>query len=142
MHCVKNKPKINLNTNHPDYVRYIFLDIVAIFRNNATMKQVFSMHAEVCKTLANPKRLEIIYALKEGELSVGELVKKLGIPKANISQHLAILRQRRVLVSRREGVNIYYRISNPKIVKACALMREVLTEQLMEEGRVVKKAKG
>jgi len=133
--------RINLNTNHQDYVRYIFLDIVAIFRNNATMKQVFSMHAEVCKTLANPKRLEIIYALKEGELSVGELVKKLGIPKANISQHLAILRQRRVLVSRREGVNIYYRISNPKIVKACALMREVLTEQLMEEGKVVKKAK-
>ena len=99
------------------------------------------MHAEVCKTLANPKRLEIIYALKEGELSVGELVKRLGISKANISQHLAILRQRRVLVSRREGVNIYYRISNPKIVKACALMREVLTEQLMEEGRIVKKAK-
>ena len=134
--------RINPNTNHPDYIRYIFLDIVAIFRNNATMKQVFNMHAEVCKTLANPKRLEIIYALKEGELSVGELVKKLGITKANISQHLAILRQRRVLVSRREGVNIYYRISNPKIVKACALMREVLTEQLMEEGRVVKKAKG
>ena len=133
--------RINPNTNHPDYIRYIFLDIVAIFRNNATMKQVFNMHAEVCKTLANPKRLEIIYALKEGELSVGELVKRLGISKANISQHLAILRQRRVLVSRREGVNIYYRISNPKIVKACALMREVLTEQLMEEGKVVKKAK-
>ena len=70
------------------------------------MKQVFNMHAEVCKTLANPKRLEIIYALKEGELSVGELVKRLGISKANISQHLAILRQRRVLVSRREGGNI------------------------------------
>lgn len=106
------------------------------------MKQVFNMHAEVCKTLANPKRLEIIYALKNGELSVGELVKKLGIPKANISQHLAVLRQRRVVTARREGVNIYYRISNPKIVQACALMREVLTEQLMEEGRVVKKAKG
>jgi len=105
------------------------------------MKQLFNLHAEVCKTLANPKRLEIIYALKEGELSVGKLVKRLGIPKANISQHLAILRQRRVVASRREGVNIYYRISNPKIVKACALMREVLTEQLMEEGRVVKKAK-
>src|SRR3989337_1317418 len=100
------------------------------------------MHAEVCKTLANAKRLEIIYALKEGELSVGELVKKLGIPKANISQHLAILRQRRVLVSRRDGVNISYRIANPKIVKPGALMREVLTEQLMEEWRIVKKEKG
>lgn len=100
------------------------------------------MHAEVCKTLANPKRLEIIYALKEGELSVGELVKRLGISKANVSQHLAVLRQRRVVTARREGVNIYYRISNPKIVKACALMREVLVEQLTEEGKAVKRAKG
>ena len=98
------------------------------------------MHAEVCKTLANPKRLEIIYALKESELSVGELVKRLGISKANISQHLAILRQRRVVVSRRDGVNIYYCISSPKIVKACALMREVLVEQLAEGGKLVKKA--
>ncbi|HLA50647.1 MAG TPA: metalloregulator ArsR/SmtB family transcription factor [Thermodesulfobacteriota bacterium] len=105
------------------------------------MKQIFNMHAEVCKTLANPKRLEIIYALKEGELSVGELVKRLGISKANISQHLAILRQQRVVVSRREGVNMYYRISNPKIVKACALMREVLMEQLTKEGRLAKKAR-
>lgn len=98
------------------------------------------MHAEVCKTLANPKRLEIIYALKEGELSVGELVKRLGIPKANVSQHLSVLRQRRVVAARREGVNIYYRISSPKIIKACALMREVLMEQLSEGGRLVKKA--
>jgi len=105
------------------------------------MKQVFNLQAEICKTLANPKRLEIIYALKEGELSAGELVKRLGIPKANVSQHLAILRQRRVVVSRRDGVNIYYSIANPKIVQACALMREMLMEQLKEDGRLVSKAK-
>ena len=119
----------------------IILDIVSLFRNNATMKQVFNMHAEICKTLANPKRLEIIYALKEGELSAGELVKRLGIPKANVSQHLAILRQRRVVVSRRDGVNIYYNIANPKIVQACALMREMLMEQIKEDNRLVSKAK-
>ena len=105
------------------------------------MKQVFNLQAEICKTLANPKRLEIIYALKEGELSAGELVKRLGIPKANVSQHLAILRQRRVVVSRRDGVNIYYSIANPKIVQACALMREMLMEQIKEDGRLVSKAK-
>jgi len=99
------------------------------------------MHAEICKTLANPKRLEIIYALKEGELSAGELVKRLNIPKANVSQHLAILRQRRVVVSRRDGVNIYYNIANPKIVQACALMREMLMEQIKEDNRLVSKAK-
>jgi len=105
------------------------------------MKQVFNLQAEICKTLANPKRLEIIYALKEGELSAGELVKRLNIPKANVSQHLAILRQRRVVVSRRDGVNIYYSIANPKIVQACALMREMLMEQIKEDNRLVSKAK-
>jgi len=105
------------------------------------MKQVFNLQAEICKTLANPKRLEIIYALKEGELAAGELVKRLGIPKANVSQHLAILRQRRVVVSRRDGVNIYYSIANPKIVQACALMREMLMEQIKEDNRLVSKAK-
>lgn len=105
-------------------------------------KEVFELHAEVCKTLANPKRLEIIYALKDGELSVGELVRRLGIPKANVSQHLAILRQRGVVIARREGVNIYYRIANPKIIQACGLMREVLMQQLAEGGRVLKRAKG
>lgn len=121
------------------------LDIVSNIRNNITMKQkvnkklmfnrrVFELHADVCKTLANPKRLEILYALMEGELSVGELVERLNLPKANISQHLAILRQRRVVLSRREGLNIYYRISNPKIMHACRLMREVLMKQI-EEGK-------
>ena len=105
-------------------------------------KEIFELHAEVCKTLANPKRLEILYALKGGELSVGEIVEKLGITKANVSQHLALLRQARVVSTRRDGVNIFYRISNPKIVQACGLMRDVLMEQLAEGSKLVKKAKG
>ena len=121
----------------------IFLDIVSKIRNNETMKkEIFELHAEVCKTLANPKRLEILYALKGGELSVGEIVEKLGITKANVSQHLALLRQARVVSTRRDGVNIFYRISNPKIVQACGLMRDVLMEQLAEGSKFVKKAKG
>lgn len=120
-----------------------FFDIVAIFCNNARVKrQIFELHALVCKTLANPKRLEILYALKEGELSAGELVKRLGITKANVSQHLALLRHARVVTARREGVNIFYKISNPKIIQACGLMREVLMEQLTEGGKLVRMATG
>jgi ArsR family transcriptional regulator len=96
-------------------------------------KKIFELQAEVCKTLTNPKRLEIIHALKEGEKTVTELVNILGISKANVSQHLSILKQRGILKARREGVNIYYSISNPKVIQACTLMREVLTEQLKEQ---------
>ncbi|MBI5562515.1 MAG: winged helix-turn-helix transcriptional regulator [Deltaproteobacteria bacterium] len=104
-------------------------------------KEVFELQAEICKTLANPKRLEIIAALKDGELSVGELVDMLGATKANVSQHLSVLRQRRVVQSRREGVNIFYSINNPKINEACALMKSVLMEQLAEAERQARRVK-
>ncbi|HHN64283.1 MAG TPA: ArsR family transcriptional regulator [Nitrospirae bacterium] len=100
-------------------------------------KRIFEMQAEVCKTLTNPKRLEIIHALKDGEKNVTELVEILGIPKANVSQHLSVMKNRGILKSRREGVNIYYSISNPKVIEACNLMREVLTEQLKERESIL-----
>jgi len=118
------------------------LDIVSRFRNNANMKkEVFILQAEICKTLANPKRLEIINALKDGELSVGDLVERLGITKANVSQHLAVLRQARVVDTRRDGVNIYYHINNPKILEACSLMKSVLMEQLAESEKLARRIK-
>ncbi|MBI5642303.1 MAG: winged helix-turn-helix transcriptional regulator, partial [Deltaproteobacteria bacterium] len=91
--------------------------------------------------LANPKRLEIIASLKDGELSVGDLVERLGITKANVSQHLAVLRQRKVVTARRDGVNIYYSIHNQKITEACALMKAVLMEQLAEGEKIAKRLK-
>jgi ArsR family transcriptional regulator, virulence genes transcriptional regulator len=103
------------------------------------MKQerLFELHAEVCKTLSNPVRLRIINELQDGEMTVGALVKKLNIRQAHVSQHLAVLRQRGVVKTRRDGPNIYYGISNPKIVKACSLIREVLLEQLQNDQSIV-----
>ena len=99
-------------------------------------KKIHEIHADICKTLGNAKRIEILNALDNRELSVSELVDILDISPSNISRHLAIMRQKGILTSRREGVNIYYKISNPKVSKACALMREVLLEQL-EDGRKI-----
>lgn len=104
-------------------------------------KELFKLQAEICKTMANPKRLQIIYALKGAEKSAGDIAEEIGVPKANASQQLAVLKACGVLNSRREGVNIYYSISNPKIVKACALMREVLMEQLEERQSLIKSLK-
>ena len=93
-------------------------------------KKIYELQAEVCKTLANPKRLEIISALKDGEKSVTDLVNILSVPKANVSQHLAVMRNSGVLINRRDGVNIFYSLASPKVTQACMLMREVLTERL------------
>jgi DNA-binding transcriptional ArsR family regulator len=94
-----------------------------------TDKTIIEMQAEICKTLTNPKRIEILNALKNGEKTVTELVTALGASKANVSQHLALMRLKGILETRRNGVNIYYRVSNPKVIAACTLMKEVLYEQ-------------
>ncbi len=94
-----------------------------------TDKSIFEMQAEICKILTNPKRIEILNVLKTDEKTVSELVTALGASKANVSQHLAVMRHKGILTTRRAGVNIYYRVSNPKVIDACALMKEVLFEQ-------------
>src|SRR3990170_4311958 len=93
-------------------------------------KRIFQLHAEICKTLSNPIRLEIISLLRDGKKSVNEIASLTGIRQATVSQHLALLRQRGVVTTRREGINVYYDVANPKITKACDLMREVMFENI------------
>ena len=100
------------------------------------MEEIYELQADVCKIFSNAKRLEIINILKDGETSANELIERTGLSKANLSQHMAILKTRGVILTRREGVNLYYRIANPKIIQACNLMREVLAEQIQEKGRI------
>ena len=90
------------------------------------------MHAEICRTLGSSVRIEILNALGDGEKTVTELAETLGLRQANVSQHLAVLRQRRVVTTRKNGTNIHYRVANPKIIQAIELMRQVLVEQLRE----------
>ena len=108
--------------------------------NKNMEEKMFQMHAEVCKSMANPTRLKIMNLLREGEKSVEELRKRLELPKANLSQHLSILRQRRIVSTRRAGLNIYYKVANPKMIKACDILREVLLEQLQEGEELVRSA--
>ena len=101
-------------------------------------RQIYKLHASICHTLANPKRLEIIDRLRNRELSVTELAQALEICQANLSQHLAIMRQRGIVTSHREGLSVFYRLSSPKIVHACDLMRQVLLEHLEAGAKLVR----
>lgn len=96
-------------------------------------KRIYELHAQICQTLSNPKRLEIIDLLRDGELTVEELASRMGVNTPNASQHLAIMRRRGVLVSRREGANVHYRLANPKLLEAYDILREVLREQLTRD---------
>jgi ArsR family transcriptional regulator len=97
---------------------------------NEKQLQLFKMQAEICKTMADPKRLMMVEELRNGELSVGELGARLGLPQANVSQHLSILRKRGIVATRRKGTTVYYRLSGNKIADACDMVRSILEEQL------------
>ena len=100
-------------------------------------KDIFELHADICKTLANPVRLRILSELQQGERTVNSLSNNLKVRQANISQHLSVLRNRGVVSIRKDGPNVYYKISNPKITKACNLMREVLIEYIQNNSKLI-----
>ena len=95
-----------------------------------SMKELYNLHAEVCKVFSNPIRLEILNLLRDKEMSVTELIRISKLSQANVSQHLSIMKSKGIVNSKRNGKNIYYRLSNPKIVKAFDIIREILSERL------------
>ncbi len=104
-------------------------------------KAAYKLHAQVCSIMANPKRLELIELLSNGEKSVEELTQLVNIPKANVSQHLALLRHYNVVTTRKEGLRVFYKIANPKVVQACQLMREVTLEQLIAGQEAIRRVR-
>jgi ArsR family transcriptional regulator len=104
--------------------------------------RIFDLHADVCKSLANPWRLRLIQALRRGERPVAALIGELGAPKANVSQHLAVLRAKGVVESRRQGAHVYYRLADPRIIAALELMRRVLRTRLRRSGELARRLDG
>ena len=102
------------------------------------MKELYKIHAEVCKVFSNPTRLEILNLLRDKEMSVTELIGKTKLSQANISQHLGIMKNKGIVTSNRKGKNIYYKLTNPKIIKAFDIIREVLAERLKKNSNIAK----
>lgn len=94
-------------------------------------RTAYRRNAETYKVLANPKRLEILNLLREQEMSVEELVKTLGVAKANVSQHLALLRHAKLVTVRREGLSGYYNIVDPRIVEPCRILHNLAKSKIM-----------
>jgi ArsR family transcriptional regulator len=81
------------------------------------------LKAEVFQALAHPTRIAIIDLLGEKEFSAGELIEKLGIEQANMSQHLAVLRSRQLVVNRKVGNQVFYSVRDRLLLQVLALMR-------------------
>ena len=96
-------------------------------------QQVFKLHSNLLKALANPKRLEIIHLLRDQQLSVTQIQDMLDLPQANLSQHLMILRDHGVVKTRRQGKQIYYQLTSKKFIKASDLLRSILIKKFKND---------
>jgi ArsR family transcriptional regulator len=108
--------------------------------STADLKPVFRMHAELCKALANEHRQALLHALGEGEKCVGDLAAEIDISVHNVSQHLRVLKESRLVASRKEGQTVYYHVTNQKFMQACDLIRQALVEQHQAQGESLQAA--
>ena len=91
---------------------------------------LYEFHAQFCKTLADANRLLIIAELVSGEKSVSDLANSLGLHQSNVSKHLALMRERGLVVTRRDGASIYYSLSDSRIFQAIELLIHVQADQV------------
>jgi len=94
--------------------------------------------AEFFQALAHPTRIAIVEQLRDGEQSAGTLIERLGIEQANASQHLAVLRAKNILVSRKAGNQVFYSVRNPLIIDVLNIMRRYFQEHMSEATAALK----
>ena len=102
------------------------------------MKELYKLHAELCGVFSNPTRLEILNLLRDGELSVSELTEKTKLSQANISQHLSIMRSKGVVASNRKGKNVCYKLTDPRLIEAFDIIRDIMVGRLKKNGKLLR----
>lgn len=96
--------------------------------------------SEIFQGLAHPTRIAIVELLGEGELSAGSLIEKLRIEQANASQHLAVLRAKQIVVSRKAGNQVYYSIRDRALIQVLDILRGYFYAQLDNTVTMLKEA--
>jgi len=104
------------------------------------LEEISRRQSQVLKVLSNSHRLLILHELRDGEKTVSELSSASGLRQANVSQHLALMRHSRVVVERRAGNSVFYRIADKRIFEACDLMQSVLLDQASQDSKLVRTA--
>ena len=79
--------------------------------------------AEIFQALAHPTRIAIVEVLRNGETSAGDLIQQLELEQANASQHLAVLRSKQIVVSRKEGNQVFYTLRDPILIEVLDIMK-------------------
>ncbi|MGO8684349.1 MAG: ArsR/SmtB family transcription factor [Thermoleophilia bacterium] len=92
--------------------------------------EVNLLHANLCQALADPTRILILYALADGAKHVAALAAALDTPQSTISRHLKVLRERSLVLAERDGAQLRYSLSDPRVIAALDMLRAVLIDAL------------
>ena len=94
-------------------------------------QQLSEFKADFFRALAHPLRISILDALRDGELTVNEISQRFDVEQANASQQLAVLRNRNIVVTRKEGANVYYSVSDKSVFKLLDAAKEIFNHHLV-----------
>ena len=97
-------------------------------------REVNLLHANICQGLSDPKRILMLYALRERPMHVNELAEVLHLPQPTVSRHLKILRERQLVATRREGPSVLYSLPDDRVIDALDILRAVLFGTLSRQG--------
>lgn len=95
-----------------------------------TLQETQLMHRTVCHAVADPRRIQILYALHEQPQNVTSLAKLLNIPQPTLSRHLSLLRQRSLVTAMRDGASVIYSLNNPELINVLDTMRTILRQSI------------
>jgi len=104
---------------------------------SATDKLVYERQSAICKAFAHPSRIHLLDLLGNGERASSELQEELNISKANLSQHLTLLKSAGIIVTRRDGKQIFCSLAMPQVKHACGIIRDVLRAQIKASAKLV-----
>jgi DNA-binding transcriptional ArsR family regulator len=107
---------------------------ICAYIDDRDMDEITMMQAGVLKTLASPRRLDILHRLAEGPCEVSRLALDIEASQPNVSQHLAVLKAAGIVEAERDGREVRYRLTDPDVMVACAIMRGVLQRRLHRLG--------
>ena len=97
--------------------------------------EIYGLQAQIARAIGHATRLRIVDTIGGGEVSFAELLRRIRVTKANLSQHLAVLRTSGLVTARRDGRETRFRLRYPEITTACGMMRSVLVKHLRANGR-------
>lgn len=103
-------------------------------------REIHELHARICKAIADPKRLLIINVLRDGPMTVNDIAESLELTQSNTSQHLAVLRERNIVDTERDGPSVYYSLHSKKVLKAIDLLREFMADELSDSSKLQRAA--